>query len=348
MCPIVKVMEKYSEVETVVCVTGQHKELLKQVLDVFHVLPDYNLEVMKTSQTLFDITTSILTGMRDILEKEKPDIVLVHGDTSTAFATALASFYCKIPVGHVEAGLRTNNIYSPYPEEFNRQAVDILAKYYFAPTVDAKENLISEGKSIDNIFVTGNTVIDALKYTVDDLFEHEELKWAEGSRMIIVTAHRRENIGKPMRSMFKAIRRITMKFPDVKVVFPMHMNPIVRDIVNEELNDCEQIHLIEPLSVEAFHNFMAKSYLILTDSGGIQEEASALKKPVLVMRAETERMEGVKTGVLKLVGTDEERIYEQCSILLENPAEYSKMCNADNPYGNGQAAEIITNIIREM
>lgn len=320
--------------------------MLDQVLDIFNIVPDYDLNIMTEKQTLFDVTINILTKIKDILTAEKFDVVLVHGDTTTAFVSALAAFYLRIPVGHVEAGLRTYNIYSPYPEEFNRQAVDSLCDYFFAPTKAAKENLIREGKNAKDIYVTGNTVIDALKTTIRDDYSHPELDWAEGSRLIILTAHRRENLGEPMANMFKAIRRIADEFEDVKVIYPVHLNPLVREAANEILGNHERIKLIEPLQVKDFHNFMARSYIILTDSGGIQEEAPSLGKPVLVMRDTTERPEGIKAGTLKLVGTKEETIYKNFKKLLTNEKLYKKMSNASNPYGDGHASERIAKILK--
>lgn len=345
MCPLVNELKTRSELETVVCVTGQHRQMLDQVLEAFDVVPDYDLSIMKDKQTLFDITTGILEKIKDVLEKVKPDVVLVHGDTSTTFVTALACFYLQIPVGHVEAGLRTYNIYSPFPEEFNRQAVGIVAKYNFAPTVLAKENLIKEGKNPESIYVTGNTAIDALKTTVRDDYTHPELEWAKGSRLITITAHRRENLGEPMHHMFRAIRRIMDEHKDVKAIYPIHMNPAVRQAAAEELGGCDRIHIIEPLEVLDFHNFLSRSYLILTDSGGIQEEAPSLGKPVLVMRDTTERPEGIKAGTLKLVGTDEKVIYESFKELLENKESYEKMSTASNPYGDGLASSRIADIL---
>lgn len=347
MCPVVLELKKHSEIDTVVCVTGQHREMLQQVLDVFQIVPDYDLHVMKPKQTLFDITTNVLNGMKTILEEEKPDLVLVHGDTSTTFVASLACYYLQIPVGHVEAGLRTHNIYSPYPEEFNRQAVSIVAKYNFAPTETAKQNLITEGRDASGIFVTGNTVIDALQTTIHDDYCHEELNWAVGSRLILITAHRRENLGEPMHAMFRAIRRILNDFPDVKAIYPIHMNPLVREAAQEEFSGCDRIHLIEPLEVLDFHNFMARSHLILTDSGGIQEEAPSLGKPVLVMRDTTERPEGIAAGTLKLVGTDESVIYNECKLLLTDQEAYERMAQAKNPYGDGHASERIVKVILE-
>lgn len=347
MCPLVNELKSRKEFNTVVCVTGQHREMLRQVLDTFDVKPDFDLAIMKQGQTLFDITNGILSKINDVLSEVKPDVVLVHGDTTTTFATALACFYCQIPVGHVEAGLRTYNIYSPYPEEFNRQAVGIVARYNFSPTEMAKNNLLREGKSEDTIFVTGNTAIDALKTTVKSDYTHPELEWAKGSRLITITAHRRENLGEPMHHMFRAIRKIMDEHDDVKAIYPIHMNPIVRKAAEEELGGCDRIHIIEPLDVLDFHNFMERSYLILTDSGGIQEEAPSLGKPVLVMRDTTERPEGVKAGTLKLVGTDEETIYQNFKTLLENKEEYEKMSKASNPYGDGTACRQIADILEK-
>ena len=345
MCPLVNELKTRDTIETKVCVTGQHREMLDQVLDIFSVIPDYDLSIMKEKQSLFDITTNILNRIREVLEKEKPDTVLVHGDTSTTFVTALACYYLQIPVGHVEAGLRTYNIYSPYPEEFNREAVGIISKYNFAPTKVSKENLIREGKNPDDIFVTGNTVIDALKTTVRDDYSNPELDWAADSRLILLTAHRRENLGAPMHRMFRAIRRIVEEHSDVKVIYPIHMNPLVRKAADEELGNNDRIRLIEPLDVLDFHNFMARSYLILTDSGGIQEEAPSLGKPVLVMRDTTERPEGIEAGTLKLVGTDEEVIYSEFKKLLNDKGKYEKMSKASNPYGDGFACKRIADIL---
>ena len=345
MCPLVNELKTREELQTIVCVTGQHRQMLDQVLQAFHVVPDYDLSIMKEKQTLFDITTNILNRIREVLEKEKPDVVLVHGDTSTTFVTALACFYLQIPVGHVEAGLRTYNIYSPYPEEFNRQAVGIVSQYNFAPTELSKQNLLNEGKRPESIHVTGNTAIAALKTTVREDYSHPELRWAEGSRLIMVTAHRRENLGEPMKNMFRAIRRCLDEHPDVKAIYPIHMNPVVRQTADEILGGEDRIHIIEPLEVLDFHNFLARSYLILTDSGGIQEEAPSLGKPVLVIRDTTERPEGIAAGTLKLVGTDEEVIYRSFKQLLEDEAEYAKMSNASNPYGDGFACRRITDIL---
>lgn len=345
MCPLVNELKTRKNINTVVCVTGQHRQMLDQVLAAFDVVPDYDLSIMKDKQTLFDITTNILNGIGNIIDEVKPDVVLVHGDTSTTFATALACFYKQVAVGHVEAGLRTYNIYSPYPEEFNRQAVSIISKYNFAPTELSKQNLLNEGKNEESIFVTGNTAIDALKTTVKDSYSHPELEWAKDSRLIMITAHRRENQGQPMHNMFRAIRRVMDEHPDVKAIYPIHMNPVVRQAADEELGNCEGIHIIEPLDVLDFHNFLAQSFMILTDSGGIQEEAPSLGKPVLVMRDTTERPEGIKAGTLKLVGTDEETIYHSFKFLLENKAEYEAMSKASNPYGDGFACRRIADIL---
>ena len=345
MCPLVKELKKRSGIRTLVCVTGQHRQMLDQVLHAFEIVPDFDLSIMKENQTLFDITVNILQGIRSVLEQEKPDVVLVHGDTSTTFATALACFYLQIPVGHVEAGLRTYDIYSPYPEEFNRQAVSIVAKYNFAPTPLSRDNLLREGKKESAIYVTGNTAIDALQTTVREDYTHPELDWAKGSRLILLTAHRRENLGTPMHHMFRAIRRVMDEHPDVKALYPIHMNPVVRAAAAEELGGCDRIHIIDPLEVLDCHNIMARSYLILTDSGGIQEEAPSLGKPVLVMRDTTERPEGINAGTLKLVGTDEETIYRNFKTLLEDEAAYHAMANASNPYGDGHASERIADIL---
>jgi UDP-N-acetylglucosamine 2-epimerase (non-hydrolysing) len=345
MCPLVNELKTRKNINTVVCVTGQHRQMLDQVLEAFKVEPDYDLSIMKDKQTLFDITTNILNRIKTVLEEVRPDIVLVHGDTSTTFVTSLACFYLQIPVGHVEAGLRTYNIYSPYPEEFNRQAVGIISQYNFAPTELSKQNLLKEGKNPDAIFVTGNTAIDALKTTVRNDYTHPELEWANGSRLIIITAHRRENLGEPMHHMFRAIRRIMDEHPDVKAIYPIHMNPIVRKAADEELGGCDRIHIIEPLEVLDFHNFLARSYMILTDSGGIQEEAPSLGKPVLVMRDTTERPEGIKAGTLKLVGTDENAIYKNFKELLESKEAYDAMAHASNPYGDGHACKRIADVL---
>lgn len=347
MCPLVNELKKRDTIKTIVCVTGQHREMLTQVLEAFDVVPDYDLSVMKQKQTLFDITTLILDRIKSVLEEVKPDVVLVHGDTSTTFVTALACFYMQIPVGHVEAGLRTYNIYSPYPEEFNRQAVSIISKYNFAPTELSRDNLLREGRDESSIYVTGNTAIDALKTTVRSDYSHPELEWASDSRLIIITAHRRENLGEPMHNMFRAIRRIMEEHPDVKAIYPIHMNPLVREAAEQELGGCDRIHIIEPLEVLDFHNFLSRSYMILTDSGGIQEEAPSLGKPVLVMRDTTERPEGLKAGTLKLVGTDEDVIYANFKELLESREAYDAMSNASNPYGDGFASVRIADILED-
>ena len=345
MCPLVNELKTRKGLRTVVCVTGQHRQMLDQVLAAFGVEPDYDLSIMKDKQTLFDITTNILNRIKSVLEEVRPDVVLVHGDTSTTFVTALACFYLQIPVGHVEAGLRTYNIYSPYPEEFNRQAVSIISQYNFAPTARARDNLLHEGKRAETIFVTGNTAIDALQTTVREDYTHPELTWAQGSRLIVITAHRRENLGEPMHHMFRAIRRIMDEHPDVKAIYPIHMNPVVRQAADEELRGCDRIHIIEPLEVLDFHNLLARSYLILTDSGGIQEEAPSLGKPVLVMRDTTERPEGIDAGTLRLVGTNEDVIYRNFKQLLEDNDAYQAMAHASNPYGDGRACRRIADIL---
>lgn len=347
MCPLVNELKSRKSIEVIVCVTGQHRQMLDQVLNAFNVIPDYDLSIMKDKQTLFDVTINILGKIKEVLEEVKPDVVLVHGDTTTTFVTALACFYLQIPVGHVEAGLRTYDIYSPYPEEFNRQAVSIVAKYNFAPTQLSKDNLVQEGKAEKSIYVTGNTAIDALKTTVREDYYHEELEWAKDSRLIMITAHRRENLGEPMHNMFRAIRRIVEEHKDVKVIYPIHMNPLVRQAANEELTGCDRIHIIEPLEVVDFHNFLAHSYMILTDSGGIQEEAPSLGKPVLVMRDTTERPEGIAAGTLKLVGTQEKLIYKNFKELLENEIVYNQMSKASNPYGDGFACKHIADILEK-
>ena len=347
MCPLVNELKSRKNIKTLVCVTGQHRQMLDQVLEVFGVVPDYDLSIMKEKQTLFDITTGILNKIKEVLEKEKPSVVLVHGDTSTTFATALACFYLQIPIGHVEAGLRTYNISSPWPEEFNRQAVSIISRYNFAPTELSKQNLLREGKAENTVFVTGNTAIDALKTTVREDYTHPELEWAKDSRLIMITAHRRENLGEPMRHMFRAIRRVLDENKGVKAIYPIHMNPIVRQAAQEELGNLDRVHIIEPLEVLDFHNFLARSYMILTDSGGIQEEAPSLGKPVLVMRDTTERPEGIKAGTLKIVGTDEETIYQNFTKLLNDEEAYQQMSKASNPYGDGFACKRIADILEE-
>ncbi len=345
MCPLINEMKNRDGLRVTVCVTAQHRQMLDQVLQTFGVVPDYDLNIMKDRQTLFDITTGILDGIREVLEKERPDVVLVHGDTSTTFVTALACFYLQIPVGHVEAGLRTYNIYSPYPEEFNREAVSIVSRYNFAPTPLSRDNLLREGRRPENIYVTGNTVIDAMQHTVRPDYTHPELDWVGENRLIFITAHRRENLGEPMHQMFRAIRRVLDEHPDCRAVYPIHMNPLVREAAGQELGDCDQIHIIEPIEVFDCHNFEARSYLCLTDSGGIQEECPSYGVPVLVMRDTTERPEGVDAGTLKLVGTDEETIYNAFRLLLEDREAYERMSHACNPYGDGHAAERIADIL---
>ena len=345
MCPVVNELRERKSIQTIVCVTGQHRQMLNQVLEVFRVKPDYDLAIMRERQTLFDITSLILHRIREVLEQERPDVVLVHGDTTTTFAAALACFYLQIPVGHVEAGLRTYNILSPYPEEFNRQAVGIISSYNFAPTELAKQNLLREGKKPDSIWVTGNTAIDALKTTVRASYSHPELDWVGSDRLILITAHRRENLGEPMLHMFRAIKRVLDEQEHVKAIYPIHMNPAVRQTADEVFAGDDRIHLIEPLDVLDFHNFMKASYLILTDSGGIQEEAPSLGKPVLVMRDTTERPEGIEAGTLKLVGTSEENIYREFTRLLTDDSEYARMSHTQNPYGDGRASERIADIL---
>lgn len=345
MMPLVKELKSRHGIKTILLSTGQHRQMLDQVFEVFDEKPDYDLAIMKQGQTLFDITTNILSNVKQVLEEVNPDIVLVHGDTSTAFVTALACFYLQIPVGHVEAGLRTYNIYSPFPEEFNRQGIGLIAKYNFAPTKLAKQNLIREGKDASSIYVTGNTVIDAMAYTVKDSYAHPELDWVGNDKLIFITAHRRENLGEPMHNMFRAIRRVLNEHPDCKAIYPIHMNPIVRKAAEEELRLCDRIHLIEPVEVFDCHNFESRAYLILTDSGGIQEEAPSYGVPVLVMRDTTERPEGVEAGTLKLVGTSEEVIYKEFSRLLDDKKEYEAMSNACNPYGDGKACKRIADIL---
>ncbi len=345
MCPLVNALKRRKSIQTVVCVTGQHRQMLDQVLDAFSVKPDYDLSIMKDKQTLFDVTINILSGIKSIIEQEKPDIVLVHGDTSTTFVTALACYYLQIEVGHVEAGLRTYNVYSPFPEEFNRQAVSIVSKYNFAPTMLSADNLIREGKSKDTVYITGNTAIDALKTTVRENYCHSEFEWVADNRLILITAHRRENLGMPMENMFRAIKRVLDEHRDVRAIYPIHMNPLVRETAKKVFGDDNRIHIIEPLDVLDFHNFMNRAYLILTDSGGIQEEAPSLGKPVLVMRDTTERPEGIKAGTLKLVGTNEDIIYSEFKRLLDDKEAYLQMAHASNPYGDGLASERIADII---
>lgn len=345
MCPLIKELQCRKNVTPVVCVTGQHREMLDQVLNAFQIIPDFDLSIMKQNQSLFDVTINILEKLPPILKKVSPDITLVHGDTTSTFAASLACYYMKMPVGHVEAGLRTYNTNSPYPEEFNRQSVGSIASLHFAPTESAKNNLIKEGKKENAIFVTGNTAIDSLKTTVKSNYTHPELEWAKGSRLILITAHRRENIGVPMEHMFRAIRRVCDEHKDVKIIYPIHMNPVIRETALSILGDNQQIHIISPLEVIDFHNFMSHCYMILTDSGGIQEEAPALGKPVLVMRDTTERPEGIQAGTIKLVGTDEENIYNDFTSLLDSPKEYKKMSMAVNPYGDGFASQRIASIL---
>ena len=347
MCPLVHALQQQSGLQALVCVTGQHRQMLDQVLQAFSVTPDYDLSIMVDKQTLFDVTANILTSIKTVLEAEKPDMVLVHGDTTTTFAAALACFYLHIPIGHVEAGLRTYHIDSPFPEEFNRQAVSIVARYHFAPTELSRQNLINEGKRPETIYVTGNTAIDALQTTVQKEYTHPALTWAQGSRLIMLTAHRRENLGDPMLRMFRAIKRVVQEHPDVKVLYPIHMNPAVRQAAQEVLTDEERVRIIEPLDVLDFHNFLARSYLIVTDSGGIQEEAPSLGKPVLVMRDTTERPEGIAAGTLTLVGTQEETIYAELSRLLDDSAAYAAMAQAKNPYGDGHASERIAALLQQ-
>ena len=347
MCPLVKELKQRETLKPVVCVSGQHRQMLDSVLNTFDVKPEYDLCVMKERQSLSDITGGVLHKMGGVLDEVKPDIVLVHGDTSTAFAAALACFYARIPVGHVEAGLRTYDIQSPYPEEFNRQAVGLVARYHFAPTEGARKNLLREGKASDWIYVTGNTAIDALRTTVKEGYTHPELSWAKGSRLILLTAHRRENLGTPMRQMFRAIRRVIEESPDIKVIYPIHLNPAVRTAARAELSGCERLRIIEPLDVVDFHNFLARSFLVLTDSGGIQEEAPSLGKPVLVLRDTTERPEGVEAGTLRLVGTGEQGIYENFKQLLGDTAAYEAMARAGNPYGDGFACARIADVLEK-
>lgn len=348
MAPVIQEMEHHkSEIESVICVTAQHREMLDSVLDTFHITPDYDLNIMKQGQTLDSITGTILNGLGGILEKEKPDLVLVHGDTTTTFASALSAFYHKIPVGHVEAGLRTHNLYSPYPEEANRLMVGNIAELHFTPTMQSLKNLLQENKDPEKIYVTGNTAIDALKTTVKKEYDSPALRWAGQNRILLLTAHRRENWGAPLRRVFTAVNRITEKYPDVRVIYPCHMNPTVRGLAQEIFGSNEHVRVIEPLEVADFHNLIKKSYLVLTDSGGIQEEGPSLGKPVLVARETTERPEGVEAGTLKLVGTSAENIVRQVSRLLDDEVEYERMSRAENPYGDGYASEkIVSAIIR--
>lgn len=345
MAPLVKELEKREEIESIVCVTAQHREMLDQVLATFDITPDYDLNMMKQGQTLVDITMGALAGVDKVIKEAKPDIVLVHGDTSTTFAGGLAAFYNQVAIGHVEAGLRTYNKYSPYPEEMNRQMVDCMTDLYFAPTEMSRENLLKENYDDSKIYVTGNTAIDAMNTTVDANYTHPELEWLEGDKMILLTAHRRENLGDPMRNIFRGIRKVLDEVPNIKVIYPIHKNPLVRAAADEIFGDCDRVKLIEPLEVFDFHNFQNLSYLILTDSGGIQEEAPSLGKPVLVLRDTTERPEGIAAGTLKLVGTDSETIYKETMRLLTDSAEYARMSQASNPYGDGHASERIVDAI---
>lgn len=345
MAPLVKELDSRVEIESIVCVTAQHREMLDQVLEVFDIKPNYDLNVMKQGQTLSEITSRVLMGLEEVIKKEKPNIILVHGDTTTTFAGALAAFYNGVDIGHVEAGLRTWNKYSPFPEEMNRQMVDRMSDMYFTPTEVSKNNLLSENISDDKIYVTGNTAIDAMKTTVKDNYNNEIFDWAKEDKLILLTAHRRENLGEPMRNIFKAVRRIVNEYPDIKVVYPVHLNPKVREVANEVFNGMDRVRLIEPLEVFDFHNFINKSYIILTDSGGIQEEAPSLGKPVLVLRDTTERPEGIEAGTLKLVGTSEEVIYNETKKLLDDKEEYNKMSRASNPYGDGFASKYIVDAI---
>ena len=347
MAPLVKELKSREEIECIVCVTAQHRQMLDQVLKVFDIKPDYDLDIMKQGQTLSDITSRAMKGLEEVINKEKPNIVLVHGDTTTTFAGALASYYCQTDIGHVEAGLRTWDKYSPYPEEMNRQMVGVLADMHFAPTEKSKQSLLNEGKSIDNIYVTGNTAIDALATTVNSNYKHELFDWIGNDRLILLTAHRRENLGEPMRNMFKAIKKIVEETPDVKVIYPVHLNPKVKEVADEILGNDKRIKLINPLEVIDFHNFINKAYIILTDSGGIQEEAPSLGKPVLVLRDTTERPEGIDAGTLKLAGTNEETIYKLTKELLNNKDIYNSMSQASNPYGDGKASKRIADAIIE-
>jgi len=347
MCPLIQELRTRKDIKTLCCVTGQHRQMLDQVLSAFHVTPDYDLAIMKDGQTLFDVTTRVMEELKNVLAEAKPDLVLVHGDTTTTFTAALTCFYMQIPVGHVEAGLRTYQLDSPFPEEFNRQTVGVVAKYHFAPTEQARQNLLRENKKPETIFVTGNTAIDALKTTVRADYQNPELEWAKDSRLILLTAHRRENLGEPMRAIFRAVRRITDEVPDIKVLYPVHMNPTIRALAQEILGGDERIRLIPPMDVVDFHNMLARSDLVMTDSGGIQEEAPSLGKPVLVLRDTTERPEGVAAGTLKLVGTDEETIYREAKRLLTDEAAYHRMSIASNPYGDGHACRRIADILEK-
>ncbi|UTE77571.1 non-hydrolyzing UDP-N-acetylglucosamine 2-epimerase [Rossellomorea sp. KS-H15a] len=347
MAPLVLELKKYPEsFETIVTVTAQHREMLDQVLNIFDITPDYDLNIMKDRQTLIDVTTRGLEGLDKIMKEAKPDIVLVHGDTTTTFVASLAAFYNQISVGHVEAGLRTWNKYSPFPEEMNRQLTGVMADLHFAPTEKSSQNLLNENKKDEGIFITGNTAIDALKTTVKDEYHHEVLEKVGDDRLVLLTAHRRENLGQPMRNMFRAIKRLVEEHDDIQVVYPVHLNPAVREVADEVLGDDKRIHLIEPLDVIDFHNFASRAHLILTDSGGVQEEAPSLGVPVLVLRDTTERPEGIEAGTLKLAGNEEENIYKLAKELLTDPEAHGKMSKATNPYGDGQASYRITQAIR--
>ena len=348
MGPLVKVLKKEPSFDVVVCVTGQHKEMLKQVLDVFEIEPDYNLNIMKKEQDLFDVTSNILTKIKPVLINEKPDLVLVHGDTTTTFAASLASFYCQIKVGHVEAGLRTHNLMSPFPEEFNRTAVGDIASYHFCPTEATRKNLILENKNIETLYVTGNTAIDALNTTIKDNYQHELFNWIGNNKLIMLTVHRRENLGDPMRNMFRAINRVCNEHEDIRIIYPIHLNTNIREIANKELSGNNKVKIVEPFEVVDFHNFLSKSYLILTDSGGIQEEAPSLGKPVLVLRDTTERPEGVEAGTLRVIGQSEQNIYTHFNELLLDVDTYKKMSETKNPYGDGKASERIKDILLRM
>ena len=348
LCPLINELKTHEQFQVIVCSSGQHRELLDQVLRIFQVIPDYELSVMREKQSLSELTTDVLRGLTTVSEKVSPDLVLVHGDTTTAYASALAAFYMKIPIGHIEAGLRTYNIRIPFPEEFNRQSIGMMSTYHFAPTQRARENLLREGKPPSRIYVTGNTVVDALKTTIQSSYTHPLLEWAEGSRLILITAHRRENLGLPMENMFNAIRRVVREHSDVKVIYPAHFNPLVRESAHNLLDGESRIRIVEALDVRDFHNIMARSYLILTDSGGIQEEAPLLGKPVLVLRDVTERPEGIETGTLKLVGTNASSIYENFSSVLNDPIEYQRMSRVSNQYGDGNASKRIAEILLRL
>lgn len=345
MAPLIKAIENDERFESIVTVTAQHRQMLDQVMDIFDLKADYDLNIMKDGQTLTDVTSRVIKELDSVLVEAKPDIILVHGDTTTTFAASIAGFYHQIKIGHVEAGLRTWNKYSPFPEEMNRQLTDTLADIYFAPTGMSKSNLLKEGRSEESIFITGNTAIDAMKYTIKKNYSNELLDNLVGKRIILVTMHRRENLGQPMTNVFKAINRLVEKFEDVHIVFPMHKNPKVRKNAEETFNDSEQVHLIEPLDVIDFQNFSNNSYMILSDSGGVQEEAPSLGVPVLVLRDTTERPEGIEGGTLKLVGTEEDKVFEEATLLLSDKEEYKKMSQASNPYGDGNASERILDAI---